>query len=43
MAGTRAAVSRRLVPGADKPGALFERVGAERLELETRGGVSAAL
>jgi hypothetical protein len=43
MAGGRLALSRCFVPGADKPGALLERVVAQRVELERRAGVSAAL
>jgi hypothetical protein len=43
VTGGRASISRRLVPGADEFRALFQRIIAERFELEGRGGVSAAL
>ncbi|HEY8841500.1 MAG TPA: hypothetical protein VIO80_12820 [Candidatus Dormibacteraeota bacterium] len=39
----RAAVSRRMVPGADEFRTLFQRITADRFELEGRGCVSAAL
>lgn len=41
VAGSRAPISRRLVPRADELRALLQRVIAERLELERKGGVAA--
>jgi hypothetical protein len=40
--GDRASVGRRVMPGVDEPGALFEGVVAKRREIESVGGVAAA-